>query len=142
MKSSMCENCIKYKTIYCSNSDECLARENKPFYEDKYTILTRKEVLEEMLIDLHQENQQLKLINEEYERLNKENGRGFKITSVKQYNMDELVRCKDNWNELRKYIKEEIILDFYNNKLPFEIIVENVLNKMKELERGVSDEIK
>ena len=66
----------------------------------------------------------------------KENGRGFKITSVKQYNIDELVRCKNNWNELRKYIKEEIILDFYNNKLPFEIIVENVLNKMKELEQG------
>lgn len=60
MKSSMCENCIKYKTIYCPNSDECLARENKPFYEDKYTILTRKEVLEEILIDLQQENQKYK----------------------------------------------------------------------------------
>ena len=140
MKSSMCENCIKYKTIYCPNSDKCMAREDKLFYEDKYTILAKNEALEEALKDLQQENQQLKLINKEYERLNKENGRGFKITSVKQYNMDELVRCKDNWNELRKYIKEEIILDFYNNKLPFEIIVENVLNKMKELERGVSDE--
>lgn len=138
MKSSVCENCIKYKTIYCPNSDKCMARENKPFYEDKYTILVKNEALEEVLKDLQQENQQLKLINEEYERLNKE--RGFKITSVKQYNIDELVRCKNNWNELRKYIKEEIILDFYNNKLPFEIIVKNVLNKMKELERGVSDE--
>ena len=106
-------------------------------YETSITNSKKQlEFYKQLSEQLQQENQQLKLINKEYERLNKENGRGFKITSVKQYNMDELVRCKDNWNELRKYIKEEIILDFYNNKLPFEIIVENVLNKMKELEQG------
>ena len=74
MKSSMCENCIKYKTIYCPNSDECLARENKPFYEDKYTILTRKDVLEEILIDLQQENQKYKEVIDNIKYYLEENG--------------------------------------------------------------------
>ena len=52
----------------------------------------------------------------------------------------EYKKLEDNWNKLKEYVKEEIILQFYNDKLPFEIIVENVLNKMKELERGVSDD--
>lgn len=62
--------------------------------------------LEKLIEQLQQENQQLKLINKEYERLGKENGRGFKITSVKQYNIDELIRCKDNWNELKEYVNK------------------------------------
>ena len=127
MKSSMCENCIKYKTIYCPNSDKCMAREDKLFYEDKYTILVKNEALEEVLKDLQQENQQLKLINEEYERLNKEKERGFTITSVKQYNIDELIRCEDNWNELKEWVKEQPI---FNYLAPVDI-----KNKMQELER-------
>jgi hypothetical protein len=55
--------------------------------------------------NLQQENRHLKIINKEYERLNKENGRGFKITSVKQYNIDELLKCGDNWNKLKKFLK-------------------------------------
>ena len=61
---------------------------------------------------LQEENQQLKMIIEGYERLNKENGRGFMITSVKQYNIDELIRCEDNWNKLKEYID----IKLYNTK--------------------------
>ena len=83
--------------------------------------------------NLQQENKQLKLINKEYERLNKENGRGFKITSVKQYNIDELLKCEDNWNKLKEYAKEIISTDN-------ELYGTDLLNKMQELERGVSDD--
>ena len=47
MKSRMCENCIKHKTIYFPNSDECLSKKDKLFYEDKYAILTKVEALDE-----------------------------------------------------------------------------------------------
>lgn len=64
MKSRMCENCIKYKTIYCPNSDKCLSKEDKPFYEDKYTILTKVEALEKTLKELTENAE-----NEEVEEL-------------------------------------------------------------------------
>jgi len=48
-------------------------------------------------------------------------------------------KLKDNWNKLKEYIKQEPTLYFYNDKLPFEVIIAKIINKMKELERGVSD---
>lgn len=75
--------------------------------------------MQKCINDLQQENQQLKNVIEEYERLNKENGRGFKITSVKQYNIDELIRYKDNWNKLKNFLKntreEHLELDKKHN---------------------------
>lgn len=88
---------------------------------------------------LQQENKQLKMINKEYERLNKEKFRGFKIINVQEYSIDELLsykKYKDNWNKLKEYVTNEPILDFYNDKLPFEIIIKKIKDKMQELERG------
>ncbi len=62
---------------------------------------------------LQQENQQLKMIIKEYERLNKVNNRGFKITNVKKYDIDELLsykKYKDNWNKLKKDL--ELVVDY------------------------------
>lgn len=84
--------------------------------------------------NLQQENRHLKIINKEYERLNKENGRGFKITSVKQYNIDELLKCEDNWNELKEWVKEQPI---FNYLAPVDI-----KNKMQELEQGSDSNVK
>lgn len=103
------------------NAKECELQLNQliiDWDEDKATKLNATDI--EAIKQLQQENQQLKMINNEYERLNKENERGFKITSVKEYNIDELLKCKNNWNELKKYIdKNKLILnnpnilDFY-----------------------------
>ena len=82
---------------------------------------------------LQQENQQLKLINEEYERLNKENGRGFTITSVQKYDIYELLKYKDNWNELKDFLE-------INWKETQDIWFVKIINKMEGLERGESDE--
>lgn len=54
---------------------------------------------------------------------------------------EEYKKLEDNWNELKEYIKQEPTSDFYNDKLPFEVIMVKIINKMQELERGVSDEI-
>ena len=69
------------------------------------------ERMQKYIDELLQENKRLKMIIKEYERLNKVNGRGFKITNVKEYNIDELLsykEYKDNWNKLKKHLKEKI----------------------------------
>ena len=45
-------------------------------------------------------------------------------------------QLKDNWNKLKEYIKQEPTLYFYNDKLPFEVIIAKIINKMQELEQG------
>lgn len=86
---------------------------------------------------LIKENQQLKLINKEYERLNKENGRGFKITNVQEYNIDELLsykKYKDNWNKLKKWLRIKDILA--NSKInPQSIKFKDLLKHMEYLEK-------
>ena len=82
---------------------------------------------------LQQENQQLKLINKKYERLDNRNTRGFKIISVKPYKIDELIKCEDNWNKLKEFLEN-------NWKETQDIWFVKIINKMKELERSVIDE--
>lgn len=94
---------------------------------------------------LKKENQQLKNVIEEYGRLNKENGRGFKITSIKQYNIDELIRYKDNWNKLKSFLKntrnEHLEWDKKHNcEWKGYNAYSELLIKIQELERGVDDE--
>lgn len=49
---------------------------------------------------------------------------------------EENKQLKDNWNKLKEYIKQEPTLYFYNDKLPFEVIIAKIINKMQELEQG------
>lgn len=94
---------------------------------------------------LQQENQQLKeqlLViqdNEETFRLEMED-----ITKTLGLDEDALFddvkayagSLKENWNKLKEYVTNEPILDFYNDKLPFEIIIKKIKDKMQELEKG------
>lgn len=45
-------------------------------------------------------------------------------------------QLKDNWNKLKEYIKQEPTLYFYNDKLPFEVIMVKIITKMQEIEQG------
>lgn len=104
-------------------------------------------ILETENAELKQENKKLKLIVKEYERLNK----GFKITNVQEYNVDELLsyqKYKDNWNKLREYIRKTKLKEFekscgkrYGKTFTqAELIVCNmILDKMQELEGSDSD---
>lgn len=90
-------------------------------------------------VDLQQENKKLKMINEEYERLNKEKYRGFKIIDVQEYDRYELLsykNYKDNWNKLKEYLENKI--DEYSINLEY-LSTERMIqikNKMQELEKG------
>lgn len=99
----------------------------------------------EYIGQLEQENKQLKeqLVvtqdNEETFRLEMED-----ITQTLGLDEDALFddvkayagSLKDNWNKLKEYIKQEPTLYFYNDKLPFEVIIAKIINKMQELEKG------
>lgn len=64
----------------------------------------------------------------------------FIIRLTDKLTYDELQQenkqLKDNWNKLKEYIKQEPTLYFYNDKLPFEVIIAKIINKMQELEQG------
>lgn len=83
--------------------------------------------------NLQQENKKLKMINKEYERLNKVNNRGFKITNVKEYDIYDLLRFKENWNKLKEYIRKNIIYDDVGMKILDPSPLEDYI---QELEQG------
>ena len=90
-------------------------------------------ILETENAELKQENKQLKMIVNEYERLNK----GFKITNVQEYNIDELLsyrKYKDNWNKLKEWLYENYYL--YIPEIARNSTYQVVLNKMQDLEQG------
>lgn len=49
--------------------------------------------------------------------------------------MSEKIDIQNNWNKLKEYIKQEPTLYFYNDKLPFEVIMVKIITKMQELEQ-------
>lgn len=114
----------KYKQLQQENKQLKENAENNDKVVDKVNW-------ENML--LKKENLKLKNINEEYERLNKEKFRGFKITNVQKYNIDELLSYKDNWNKLKVYIRENIIYDDVGMKILDPSPLEDY---MQELEQG------
>ena len=89
----------------------------------------------EIISPILKENKQLKMIVNEYEKLNK----GFKITNVQEYNIDELLsykKYKDNWTKLKEYIAKE-----YYMYLPLEASTTSIIiliNKMQEIEGGIN----
>lgn len=124
LKEEMKHNCfwnnIHYKT---------------PEAEKAFNLICHLEAFEVQYWKLQQENKQLKMIIKEYERL--ENGdprRDFVITRVDEYNIDDLIKYKDNWNKLKEYICAEWY-SYDNDSVEFEVAKE-ILNKMQKLEKG------
>ena len=96
---------------------------------------------------LQQENKQLKMINQEYERLKKQKSRGFKIINVEEYDIHELLSYKDKWNKLKKFLKNTIEENLkYDKKHNCEWQGYNVylelLTKIQELEKGSDSNVK
>lgn len=108
-------------------------------YIDYKAEYKRNQKFIEILLD---ENKQLKMINKEYERLNKKNNRGFKITNVQEYDIYELLSYKNykyNWNKLKEYIQKDY--NFFGKLIAPEYgcamgALNRVKDKMQELEKG------
>lgn len=98
------------------------------------------EFYEQLTKQLQQENQQLKMIIKEYERLDNGESRGCTITRVDEYDIYDLIKCKDNWNKLKEWVKMEHREDAIVINLTWKHATGKFLDKIQELERGVSNE--
>ena len=47
-----CETCIKRKTMYCPNSIECWATDDKPYYRNKIMLLEENQFLKKQLEEI------------------------------------------------------------------------------------------
>lgn len=100
--------------------------------EINYDVFKKKELIEclatvrDIYFSLKQENKQLK---ERMEYLERSNNRREDIIIEQRQEISDL---EDNWNDLKKYAKEIVSTDN-------ELYGTDLLDKMQELERGVSD---
>mgnify|MGYP004530655133 CR=1 FL=1 len=86
---------------------------------------------------LQQENEHLKMINKEYERLDNGKPRGFVITRVDEYDIYDLLRYKENWNKLKEWVNKNY--DYYMNNEDYiggRLCFTDMKNNMQELEQG------
>ncbi len=49
-----CGNCIKFKTQYCPCSIDCMAMDDKPFYQDKRMLLDENTNLKQTLNEIRE----------------------------------------------------------------------------------------
>lgn len=113
MTSRECETCIKRKTVYCPNSIECMATDDKPYYQNRIMLL--------------EENQELKKQVEELDK---------KLFFTKN-ELDMRQKSIDNkLNQQKEFIKYlENMLDDENDI--FSVVrVKDVLQKYKEIIGG------
>ena len=107
-------------------------------YDEEYeTLLKENEYMTHIAKDfeqLQQENKRLKMIIKEYERLDNGESRGCTITRVDEYDIYDLIKCKDNWNKLKEYLHNKIPTD--KTVLTKHIKIFEVLDKMQEIEQG------
>lgn len=116
--------------------------ETKGNLETDYHLEEYMQVILDYINDLEVENKRLKMINEEYERLNKNKYRGFKIIDVQEYDKYELLsykKYKDNWNKLKEYIRINIIYDDVGMKILDPSPLEDYMQK---LEQGSDSNVK
>nr|DAQ16389.1 MAG TPA: vacuolar sorting protein [Caudoviricetes sp.] len=132
MTSRECETCIKRKTVYCPTSMECMATDDKPYYQNRIMLL--------------EENQELKKQLEEYKKdiedLDNQNQRAFKnmqLNQLKTCNMIKQQKEFIKWLEKKQsFLRDEISeltlgmcnTDFQDIKIE---VYGKVLQKYKEI---------
>lgn len=91
--------------------------------------------------EVYKENKRLKMIIKEYERLDNGESRGCAITRVDEYDIYDLIKCKDNWNKLKELIDIKLYNTEYLQKLcgykiddEIHMVLDIIKKKMKELE--------
>lgn len=113
MTSRECETCIKRKTVYCPTSIECMATDDKLYYQNRIMLL--------------EENQELK---KQVEELDKKLFFTKNELDMRQKSID------NNLNQQKEFIKYlENMLDDENDI--FSVVrVKDVLQKYKEIIGG------
>ena len=116
MTSRECETCIKRKTVYCPNSIECMATDDKPYYQNRIMLLEENQELKKQLEVSNELVAQgtlteMKLRNE-FNRRRKEYQDTYKDVriEIKEYKTQQkefINYLEDNWNTTQDiwYIK-------------------------------------
>lgn len=127
------------------------------YLDDRQTKRLKELVPYEVLApDADEIIEELDRLNKEYERIYNENCKlreEHNITDIKLLDenerlnniIEELSKDVDMWNkkyneqfdiinELEKYIHNELVLDFYNDDMPCELIINKMEKMIKELE--------
>lgn len=143
MKCCICnnENIGQFITINNKKYHLCcieqLQQENKKLNGaiQTYDILLKSNI---------EENKQLKdeLKSKPDAQITLQDDKGNKFMVIQTERIDMQVELNktieklfNNWNKLKEYIKQEPTSDFYNDKLPFEVIMVKIITKMQELEQ-------
>lgn len=126
MTSIECETCIKRKTVYCPTSMECMATDDKPYYQNRIMLL--------------EENQELKKQLEEYKKdiedLDNQNQRAFKNMQLNQL---KTCNMKNQQKEFIKYLEDKkispvkCVLNSIGDKNQDYNMFKNKLNTLKEI---------
>lgn len=103
-----CETCIKRKTLYCPSTNECMYTDDMPYYQNRVMLL--------------EENKKLNGAIQTYDILLKANA-------------EENKQLKDNWNKLKKCLKEVMNSSMADDKE----FVETILDIMQEIEGSDSN---
>ena len=92
-------------------------------------------------MNIEQAKEKLKIIIDFY-KLNDENNYDYSddvLISMKLV-LEEIERLNNIINELEKYIHNELVLDFYNDDMSCELIINKMEKMIKELKEGNKDE--
>lgn len=62
MNKEECDYCVKRKTMYCPNSNECYSLDNLPYFQTKLDVLKENnELKEDILFCLHSIKQEMEM---------------------------------------------------------------------------------
>lgn len=89
---------------------------------------------------IEEKNKEIDRLNNkvsELENINEKIGLALDSAENKVDRLNNIIKEKDNIiNELEKYIHNELVLDFYNDDMPCELIINKMEKMIKELKKG------
>lgn len=105
------------------------------FQDKQGNYITENELLKQFNKELQQENQNLK---ERIAYLERSNDRREELILELRDELVEEDTMIDNWNKLKEYAKENLYFysGYQGEDLELDISIQNVLDKMQELEQG------
>lgn len=116
-----CELCIKRKTMFCPNSNECYETKEKPFYQNRIMLLKENQQLKAKITELG-----LELEDRAYEQLKQKNYQ-LKDDNFKLQARADKYKCRID--KAIEYIKRAEIKD--GNSKDHSLYVPNILEILK-----------
>lgn len=86
MNSIECELCVRRKTVYCPNSSECYDTADKPFYQNRITLLEENKALKQCIMTDHHKIHKLSDIIDEAIKTIEE-----QIEGIKEYDINRKI---------------------------------------------------